>query len=301
MSMDTKKIIKEHGFVFKKKFGQNFITNSQVLSDIVEKAEIENDDIVIEIGPGAGSLTGALAKKAKKVIAVEIDTSLEPILKQSLAEHSNTEVIFEDVLKWDLKTYLEENYPNEKIKVVANLPYYITTPILMKLLEEKLPLKSITIMVQKEVADRIQAAPGCKDYGAITLAVAYYADARIVMTVPPHIFTPAPKVMSAVLHLKMKETSPLAADNDMAAKPSPKEIAKTEKQLFAVISAAFEQRRKTLINALSNKGIATKEKIKESLTQMQLPETIRGEKLSLQEYITLTQKLQTPQNPTTTQ
>lgn len=281
--METKRIVQEHNFVFKKKFGQNFITNSQVLKDIVEKAEITSDDIVLEIGPGAGGLTVELAKYAKEVIAIEIDTSLEPILDQTLKGYRNIEVIFEDVLKWDLKSFLQERYAGESIKVVANLPYYITTPILMKLLEERLPLKSITIMVQKEVADRIQAQPGGKDYGAITLAVAYYADAKIVMTVPPHVFIPAPKVVSAVLHLKMKEKSAVSEGRQLSEEE--------ERKLFQIISAAFEQRRKTLVNALGNKGITTKEKIKAALSQMELPEDIRGERLSLEEFMELSAKL----------
>lgn len=281
--METKKIVQEHNFVFKKKFGQNFITNSQVLKDIVEKAEISSEDIVLEIGPGAGGLTVELAKYAKEVIAIEIDTSLEPILDQTLKGYRNIEVIFEDVLKWDLKSFLQERYAGESIKVVANLPYYITTPILMKLLEERLPLKSITIMVQKEVADRIQAQPGGKDYGAITLAVAYYADAKIVMTVPPHVFIPAPKVVSAVLHLKMKEKSAVSEGKHLSEEE--------ERKLFQIISAAFEQRRKTLVNALGNKGITTKEKVKAALSQMELPEDIRGERLSLEEFMELSAKL----------
>ena len=174
---DSKKIMQEHGFVLKKKFGQNFITKEAVLDEIVEKSAIMPEDVVIEIGPGAGALTTKLAKKAKSVTAIEIDSTLEPVLKETLKEFSNITVIFEDILKWDIKAYLQQAYPEESIKVVANLPYYITTPILMKLLEEKLPLKTITIMVQKEVADRMQAEPGGKDYGALTLAVKYYAEA----------------------------------------------------------------------------------------------------------------------------
>ena len=295
MKADTKKLIQEHGFVLKKKFGQNFITDRRVFEEIVEKAEITKDDVVIEIGPGAGGLTARLAETAKAVTAIEIDPELAPVLKESLKEFSNIELIFADVLKWDLKTYLQEKYPGESIKVVANLPYYITTPILMKLLEEKLPLRTITIMVQKEVADRIQAQPGGKDYGAITLAAAYYADAKIVMTVPPHVFLPAPKVMSAVLHLQIKNHPGSGAERALAgnrdAWPAdtetelcPELSEPAEKYLFRVIAAAFEQRRKTLLNALSNKGIASKEKIKAALGAMALPEDIRGERLSLAEF-----------------
>lgn len=290
MSKDTKTIIKEHGFVFKKKFGQNFITNPQILKDIVKNAEITAEDIVIEIGPGAGTLTGEIAKVAKKVIAVEIDTTLEPILKESLAPYRNTEVVFCDILKWNLKDYLEQNYKGESVKVVANLPYYITTPILMKLLEDKLPLESITIMVQKEVADRIQAKAGSKEYGAITVAVSYYADASVVMNVPPHIFMPPPKVMSSVLHLKRKKEAMQQSHHEQTENVwglSEKE----EKMLFRIIAAAFEQRRKTLINALGNKGIAEKEVIKQALEKRNLPVDIRGEKLSLEEFIGLMKEM----------
>ena len=295
MKADTKKLIQEHGFVLKKKFGQNFITDRRVFEEIVEKAEITKDDVVIEIGPGAGGLTARLAETAKAVTAIEIDPELAPVLKESLKEFSNIELIFADVLKWDLKTYLQEKYPGESIKVVANLPYYITTPILMKLLEERLPLRTITIMVQKEVADRIQAQPGGKDYGAITLAAAYYAEAKIVMTVPPHVFLPAPKVMSAVLHLQIKTRPGAGAERisagsrdvcpaDTEPEFCPELSEQAEKYLFRVIAAAFEQRRKTLLNALSNKGIAPKEKIKAALSEMALPEDIRGERLSLVEF-----------------
>lgn len=298
MKADTKKQIQEHGLILKKKFGQNFITDQQIFEEIVEKAGITEKDVVIEIGPGAGGLTACLAKAAKAVTAVEIDTDLEPALKAGLQEFSNVELIFADVMKWDLKSYLQEKYPGESIKVVANLPYYITTPILMKLLEEKLPLRTITIMVQKEVADRIQAQPGGKDYGAITLAVAYYAKAEIVMTVPPHVFVPAPKVMSAVLHLQMKDCpgadgrysdfAPAAGAELAAVELS----AQVEKRLFQVIGAAFEQRRKTLLNALSNKGIAPKDKIKTALKEMALPEDIRGERLSLADFQRLSSLLE---------
>ncbi len=296
MKAETKKLVQAHGFVLKKKFGQNFITDPRLFQEIAEKAGITKEDVVIEIGPGAGGLTQALSEMAKAVTAVEIDRELEPILQESLREADNVALIFEDVLKWDMKKYLEENYAGERIKIVANLPYYITTPILMKLLEDKLPLQTITVMVQKEVADRIQAQPGGKDYGAITLAVAYYAEARVVMTVPPQAFFPAPKVMSAVLQLQMKDSRQwgAAAQREAAldvAPPEQKLSAKEEKQLFRVIGAAFEQRRKTLLNALSNKGIADKEKIRAALIAMGLTEDIRGERLSLAEFQRLTREL----------
>lgn len=288
---DTKKILQEHGFVLKKKFGQNFISDDQILKDIVANAGITEQDVVIEIGPGAGALTRKLAEVAKQVIAVEIDESLKPILEQTLSAFPRAEVIFQDVLKWDLKSYLEANYPGERIKVVANLPYYITTPILMKLLEEKMPLQSITIMVQKEVADRMQAKPGGKDYGALTLAVAYYARAEIVMMVPPHIFLPPPKVMSAVIHLRLKAAKSLTNEEKAAADSVHELTDKEEKELFRVIAASFEQRRKTLINALANKGIADKSEIKPILAKMGLEETIRGERLSLEQFMELSRLL----------
>lgn len=291
---NAKKILQEHGFVLKKKFGQNFITNDAVLIEIVNQAQIQPDDRVIEIGPGAGALTAKLAMAAKSVTAIEIDSTLQPVLEETLQDYKNVELIFADILKWDLKKYLEQKYPTENMKVVANLPYYITTPIIMKLLEEKLPLQSITIMVQKEVADRMQAQPGGKDYGALTLAIAYYAKAEIVMTVPPHIFLPPPKVMSAVIHLQLKQSS--RQQSKMAALPEAVNSnfnlsEKQEKWLFQVIGAAFEQRRKTLLNALANKGIADKEQIRQALGTIDLPENIRGERLSLEDFIQLSKLL----------
>lgn len=290
---DVKKNLQDHDFKLKKKFGQNFITNPQVLEEIVEKSQVSNQDIVVEIGPGSGALTAKLAERVKFVVAIEIDTSLEPILKQNLSPYPNIKVIFADILKWDLKSYLLENYPGQSIKVVANLPYYITSPILMKLLEEKIPLRTITIMVQKEVADRMQASPGGKDYGALTLAVAYYAKAKLVMTVPPHVFLPAPKVTSGVVHLQVKNPN-LWISSDQINQPVDEKqtmgallTEKEEKELLGLIKAAFEQRRKTLINALANKGLAHKDKIKEALDQMGLSHNIRGECLGLEEFIKL--------------
>lgn len=264
-----------YSFQCKKKFGQNFIRNPQILRSIVEKAEITAKDTVLEIGPGAGALTKELARAAKTVIAVEIDRELKPILEEQLQSFSNVDLIFADILQWDGMAYLREHYPGVRIKVVANLPYYITTPIIMKLLEEKYPIDSMTIMVQKEVADRMQAKPSTKDYGALTLAVQYYADAKIVMTVPPHVFTPAPKVMSAVIHLKRRTEG----------------YGKQEELLFRLIGASFQQRRKTLVNALGNAGLVGKEELKAVLRDMGFSESIRGESLNLSEWMELSDKI----------
>ena len=234
----TKEIINKYGFAFQKKFGQNFLIDSNILENIVSAAGITKDDFVLEIGPGIGTMTQYLCEAAKQVVAVEIDKMLIPILKDTLSEYDNVEVINEDVLKVDIKSLAEEKNGGKPIKVVANLPYYITTPIIMGLFESKVPIDSITIMVQKEVADRMQTGPGSKDYGALSLAVQYYADAKVVLNVSANCFMPRPNVDSAVIKLT-RHTQQVVSVAD-------------EGLMFRIIRASFNQRRKTLVNGLKN-------------------------------------------------
>ena len=263
-------------FRFQKKFGQNFLIDSHVLDRIAAAAELTEEDAVLEIGPGIGTLTQHLAERAGKVLAVEIDRALIPILEESLADYDNVEILQGDILEQNLDE-LAEKLGGRPIKVVANLPYYITTPILMTLLESKLPIVSITVMVQREVAERMQASPGGKDYGSLSLAVQYYAAAEIVANVPPHCFLPRPKVGSAVICLKKYREKPVQAEN--------------ETLLFRIIRASFNQRRKTLVNGLKNAGFA-KDKITAALQALELPETVRGETLSLAQFAALSAALQ---------
>ena len=269
---NTIAVLQKYGFVFQKKYGQNFLIDTHVLDKIVAAAQIGPDDFVVEIGPGIGTLTQYLAYAAREVCAVEIDKNLIPILADTLSDYENVTVLNEDILKVDLNRLAEEKNNGRPIKVVANLPYYITTPIIMSLFENHVPLESVTVMVQKEVADRMQAAPGGKDYGALTLSVAYNAEAEIIANVPPNCFMPRPEVSSAVIRLKRHEKPPVA----------PKDPA----YMFSVIRAAFSQRRKTLQNALSNDrslGV-TKELISEALSELGLDQRIRGERLSLSQF-----------------
>lgn len=262
------------GFSFKKSYGQNFLTDKDVLFGIAKSA---GKDGVLEIGPGFGTLTAALATEAAKVVSVELDESLRPVLKETLAGFSNVSVRFGDIMKTDIGKLIEEEFADMPVSVAANLPYYVTTPILMKLLEEKLPFKSIVIMVQKEVAERIVAKPGKKDYGALTLAVSYYATAEITDFVPASKFIPAPKVDSAVVKLKLLQSPPIEA---------------SERDYFRLVKASFSQRRKTLLNALSNSGFyGGKEKIREALESMGYDVNVRGETLSMQEFSDLAIKL----------
>ena len=263
-------------FRFQKKFGQNFLIDSHVLDRIAAAAELTEEDAVLEIGPGIGTLTQHLAERAGKVLAVEIDRALIPILEESLADYDNVEILQGDILEQNLDE-LAEKLGGRSIKVVANLPYYITTPILMTLLESKLPIVSITVMVQREVAERMQASPGGKDYGALSLAVQYYAEAEIVANVPQHCFLPRPKVGSAVICLKKYREKPVQVEN--------------ETLLFRIIRASFNQRRKTLVNGLKNAGFA-KDKITAALQALELPETVRGETLSLAQFAALSAALQ---------
>ncbi len=271
----TANVIKQYDFSFRKKFGQNFLIDEHVLDKIIDAAGIEKSDGVIEIGPGIGTMTQRLCEKAGKVVAIEIDRDLIPILNDTLSDHSNVRIINDDVMKTDLAALIEREFSGMDVKVVANLPYYITTPIVMSLLEQHLPLTNITIMVQKEVAQRMQAGPGTKDYGALSLAVQYYADTYIAANVPPNCFMPRPKVGSSVIRLTVRK-EPLAKVKD-------------EKLLFELIRASFNQRRKTLVNAISNYGNLSfsKEEIVKALEGLSLPGNVRGETLDLRQFAAL--------------
>ena len=265
------------GFTFKKGLGQNFLTARNILEEIVDAAEIESG--VIEVGPGFGVLTSELAQNSDKVVTIEIDERLIDVLDYTLAEYDNVKIINEDILKLDLKKVIDDEFNGEKVSIAANLPYYITTPIITKLLEEKLPIKNIVVMVQKEVADRMQVGPGTKDYGALSLAVQYYAKPEIVANVPPNCFIPRPNVGSAVIRLDRYAEPPVQTAD--------------EQFMFSVIRASFNQRRKTLVNGLSNApGLnVSKEKIKEVLARMELSETVRGETLTLEQFAHLSNLL----------
>ena len=271
----TKEIINKYSFAFQKKFGQNFLIDSNVLESIIRGAEITKDDFVLEIGPGIGTMTQYLCEAARQVVAVEIDKMLIPILEDTLSEYDNVEVINQDVLKVDIKSLAEEKNNGKPIKVVANLPYYITTPIIMGLFESGVPIDSITIMVQKEVADRMQTGPGSKGYGALSLAVQYYATAKVILNVSATCFMPRPNVDSAVIKLtRHKEPTVNVAD---------------EKLMFKIIRASFNQRRKTLVNGLKNSPELSfsKEQIVKAVEKIGKPETIRGEALTLEEFAEL--------------
>ena len=283
----TKEIINKYSFAFQKKFGQNFLIDSNILESIVSAADITKDDFVLEIGPGIGTMTQYLCEAARQVVAVEIDKMLIPILKDTLSEYDNVEVINQDVLKLDIKALAQEKNNGKPIKVVANLPYYITTPIIMGLFESKVPIESITIMVQKEVADRMQTGPGSKDYGALSLAVQYYADAKVQLNVSASCFMPRPNVDSAVIKLTAHEKPVVDVD---------------EALMFKVIRASFNQRRKTLVNGLKNSSELdyTKEEIVQAIKLHYLDdprgslgkeENIRGEKLTLEEFAALSNSL----------
>lgn len=273
---NTIEILQKYNFTFQKKYGQNFLIDTHTLEKIIREAGITKDDMVLEIGPGIGTMTQYLCESARKVIAVEIDDTLIPILKDTLGEYDNVRVINEDILKLDINKIVDEENAGKPIKVVANLPYYITTPIIMGLFENKVNVESITIMVQKEVADRMQAGPGTKDYGALSLAVQYYSEAKIVANVPPNCFMPRPNVSSAVIRLTKHTDPPVVVTN--------------EELLFKIIRASFNQRRKTLTNGLNNApGLPfNKEQVANALAQMNLKETIRGEALTLEQFGVLT-------------
>ncbi len=271
----TIQTIKKYEFAFQKKFGQNFLIDDHVITKIINAAEITKDDLVLEIGPGIGTMTQYLAESAGKVIAVEIDKNLIPILGETLAEYDNVTVINEDILKLDINRLVEEENDGKPIKVVANLPYYITTPIIIGLFESHVPLQSITVMVQKEVADRMQVGPGSKDYGALSLAVQYYAKPYIAANVPPNCFIPRPGVGSAVIRLTRYEEPPV--------------MVKDESLMFKLIRASFNQRRKTLQNGIANSPELpySKAQVEKALEKMGLAANVRGESLTLAEFAKL--------------
>lgn len=272
---NTIEIIQKYEFMFQKKFGQNFLIDTHVLEKIISAAGITKNDCVLEIGPGIGTMTQYLAENAGHVVAVEIDRNLIPILKETLADYDNVTVINEDILRVDIKALAEEYNGGKPIKVVANLPYYITTPIIMGLFESGVPIYNITVMVQKEVADRMKEGPGSKDYGALSLAVQYYAEPEIVANVPPNCFIPRPNVGSAVIRLTRHKEMPVEV--------------KDPALMFKIIRASFNQRRKTLQNGLGNAPELpyTKEQIAAAIAEMGLTPTIRGEALSLAQFAQL--------------
>ena len=276
---NTIEVLQKYKFNFQKKFGQNFLIDTHVLDKIIRESGVTKDDLVIEIGPGIGTMTQYLCENAREVVAIEIDKNLIPILQDTLSAYDNVTVINEDVLKVDIKKLAEEKNGGKPVKVVANLPYYITTPIIMGLFESHVPIDSITIMVQKEVADRMQEGPGSKEYGALSLAVQYYAKPEIVANVPPNCFMPRPNVGSAVIRLTCHEKPPVEVED--------------EGFMFNIIRASFNQRRKTLVNGLGNATFlsVTKEQVAEALEKMELSPTIRGEALSLEQFATLSNLL----------
>ena len=276
---NTIEVLQKYRFNFQKKFGQNFLIDTHVLDKIIDASGVTEDDFVLEIGPGIGTMTQYLCERAREVVAVEIDKNLIPILSDTLKNYSNVTVINEDILKLDICKMAEEKNQGKPIKVVANLPYYITTPIIMGLFESHVPIDSITIMVQKEVAERMQEKPGSKEYGALSLAVQYYAKPEIVANVPPNCFMPRPNVGSAVIRLTRHEKPPVEVED--------------EKLMFRIIRASFNQRRKTLANGLNNSPEIhlPKEVIQESIVSLGVPENIRGEALSLEQFAELSNEI----------
>ena len=275
----TIETIKKYDFSFQKKFGQNFLIDEHVIHKILRAADITDEDVVLEIGPGFGTMTQYMAEQAREVIAVEIDKNLIPILQETLSSYHNVTIINDDILKVDLKKLAQEKNGGKPFKVVANLPYYITTPIIMGIFESHVPISSLTVMVQKEVADRMQAGPGTKDYGALSLAVQYYAEPYIAANVPPNCFMPRPNVGSAVIRLTKWEKPPVTVED--------------EHLMFQIIRASFNQRRKTLQNGIHNaaKLAFTKEQVVAALNELSLPATVRGEALTLAQFAKLSDLL----------
>ena len=281
----TRAVLVQYGIRARKKYGQNFLTDGNIVRGIVDAAGITKEDCVLEIGPGIGTMTQYLSEAARTVVCVEIDENLRPVLAHTLEDCDNVEILWQDILKTDLKDLSDRFNDGKPLKVVANLPYYVTTPILIRLLEDKGRFESITVMVQKEVAERICAGPGSKEYGALSLAVQYYSSPEVVLKVPPACFMPRPAVESAVLYLEAFEQPPVEADEEF---------------LFALIRASFNQRRKTLANGLSHgfrcKGrMLTRQEVEEALTALGLSPDIRGEKLSLEQFAALSRQLDTRQ------
>ena len=279
---DTMFLLKKYHILANKSLGQNFLVNDEVIDKIIEQSEIGKEDLVIEIGPGLGTLTKHLLEKAKRVVAIELDSRMLTILKDRFSLYSNFEIIHDDVLKVNLQEMIKkqrENYQIDKVKIVANLPYYITTPIIMKLLEDKLAVDSITVMVQKEVAKRLTAKPGTKLCGAITYAVSYYSNPREVVEVPKDSFIPEPEVSSEVIQLILREKPPVEVKN--------------EAFFFKLIKVSFMQRRKTFMNAVNNSGLVDKEKIRQILEQLGINEKVRGEELSLERFAQIANRYQT--------
>ena len=278
--MNTRATLRENDLRAKKRYGQNFLIDEGVISAIIDGADIGPEDMVLEIGPGLGAMTKKLCQRAGLLLAVEIDRNLVPVLQEQMKGFDNFTVINEDILKTDIAGICEEYGKGRPIKVVANLPYYITTPIVMRLIGEDLPISSVTIMIQKEVAERMIAAPGTSEYGALSLAVAYHTSPSVLLTVPPHCFVPRPKVTSAVVRLDIKDgaSKQKVSDPDL---------------MFGIIRASFNQRRKTLVNSLSNSGSLefSKDEIRQALSHMGKDENIRGEVLSLGEFAELTDRL----------
>ncbi|MBQ3784328.1 MAG: 16S rRNA (adenine(1518)-N(6)/adenine(1519)-N(6))-dimethyltransferase RsmA [Lachnospiraceae bacterium] len=272
---NTIEVLQKYNFNFQKKFGQNFLIDTHVLEKIIDAAGVTKDDLVLEIGPGIGTMTQYLCENARQVVAVEIDKNLIPILEDTLSAYDNVEVIQNDILKVDINKIAQEKNGGRPIKVVANLPYYITTPIIMGLFESHVPIENITVMVQKEVADRMQVGPGTKDYGALSLAVQFYAEPYIVANVPPNCFMPRPNVGSAVIRLTRHQNPPVEV--------------KDEALMFRLIRASFNQRRKTLVNGLTNSPelTLTKDEILEALEKMEQKPTVRGEAFGLEEFAEL--------------
>lgn len=269
----TMEIVKKHGFRFSKSLGQNFLINDNIIEDIVDGANAGPNDKIIEVGPGIGTLTRELASRAEKVMVVEIDKALIPILGETLADFDNISIVNQDIMKADIKSLIDENLYGGPVKLVANLPYYITTPIIMRFLEEEINVSDIVIMVQKEVAERMNAKPGKKDYGALSVAVQYYCDTEIIAKVPRHLFVPQPNVDSIVIALRVRPEKKYEVDN--------------EEIFFKVVKASFGQRRKTLLNSLTSMGILEKSKIAEVLLESEIDEKRRGETLSIEEFARL--------------
>ena len=278
----TVEILQKYNFVFQKRFGQNFLIDENIIRKIIDASGITKEDLVIEIGPGIGTLTQYLAEKAREVIAIEIDKALIPILEDTLKEWPNVTVINQDILKIDLRKLIIDRNKGQPVRIVANLPYYITTPIIMGILEQQIPVSTMVFMMQKEVAERIEASPGTKEYGALSLAVKYYSEISHVSEVPPNCFIPRPAVSSRVVCMKRYEKPPVRAEN--------------EELLFRLIRASFNQRRKTFANSVKNALSYDRETTEEILVQMGLPPNIRGEALTLNQFTQIAEKLQKIQN-----